>query len=131
MADRNSRGRKTSSRAKTILIVLLIILAVLIALAAFVLTRTKPDPYDGQGAGGEAGVDFNAGELEEGETIDPEAPTLDMGLAGQELETVEGPTVFRKQERPRLVAGAPVYLLTTEISRIREDTWSVRTQGKH
>ena len=97
MADRNSRGRKTSSRAKTILIVLLVILAVLIALAAFVLTRTKPDPYDGQGAGGEAGVDFNAGELEEGETIDPEAPTLDMGLAGQELETVEGQTVSKDE----------------------------------
>ena len=50
---------------------------------------------------------------------------------GSKRFTALSTAVFRKQERPRLIAGAPVYLLTTEISRIREDTWSVRTRRSY
>ncbi len=97
MADRVGRGRKTSKKSRTILIVLLVILAVLIALAAFVLTRTKPDPYTGQGENPSAGVDFNNDGLEEGETIDPEAPTVNEDLAGENLETLEDHSVSKDE----------------------------------
>ncbi len=97
MAEKNGRGRKVSRRSRTILIVLLVILAVLIAAAAFILTRTKPDPYTGQGDNPSAGADFGNDGLEEGETIDPQAPTVNEDLAEESLETPENHSVSKDE----------------------------------
>lgn len=66
-----------------------------------------------------------------GEESNDRLSSKTLRRGGSKRFTTLSTAVFRKQERPRLVAGAPVYLLTTEISRIREDTWSVRTRRSY
>ena len=66
-----------------------------------------------------------------GEESNDRLSSKTLRRGGSKRFTALSTAVFRKQERPRLIAGAPVYLLTTEISRIREDTWSVRTRRSY
>ncbi len=72
-------GKKRKNKKVTVLIVLLVILAVLIAVAAFLLTRSKPEP--------ETPLDFNREvEEEDGETAAADVPTVNQEAANAELE---------------------------------------------
>ncbi len=86
---KNTRKKKVSNKSRNILIALLAVLLVLIAIVVFILTRTKPDPRSGQDPDF-SNIDFNEDDgLGADETIDPEAPTVDMEKANQLLDPIE------------------------------------------
>lgn len=83
MANKATKKKK-KSRATIVLTVLLIILAVLIALAAYVLTWSKPEP--------ETPVDFDRDvedPNEDDETVPDDAPTIDNDKVDTTLEPAE------------------------------------------
>lgn len=87
MANNETKRKKKKKKNKstTVLTVLLIILAVLIALAAFILTRSKPEP--------DTPVNFDQTvddpEDNEEETLDADTPTLNLDQVNTTLEPEE------------------------------------------
>lgn len=82
-----NKTKKKNRRPQIVLGILLGILAVLIMVVILLLTHTRPDPWKGQ----ESGVDSTTEEEEEndGETVDPNAPTMDSSAAQESLAPVE------------------------------------------
>ncbi len=76
-----TKKKKKKSKSVTILTVLLIILAVLIAVAAFILTRSKPEENI------TPDFDINVEDTDEAdETIPDDAPTIDESMADQTID---------------------------------------------
>ena len=77
------KKKKKKSKSVTILTVLLIILAILIAVAAFILTRSKPEP--------DVAPDFDVTLEDETEieTIPDDAPTIDESIANEKIDEDE------------------------------------------
>lgn len=67
------RHRKKKNRALTVLLVLLAVLVVLLGVAAFILTRSKPEKDEGI----DFDVTFETESGEEDETVDPNAVEID------------------------------------------------------
>lgn len=78
-----TKKKKKQSKSVMILTILLIILAVLIALAAFILTRSKPEePVDPD-------FDITLEDETEEETVLDDAPTIDENKAGETIDLEE------------------------------------------
>ena len=77
-----TKKKKKKSRSVTILAILLVILAVLIAIAAFILTRRKPEDIIVP----DFNVDVEDPEEEETEVMGDDEPTIDEDKANQTIE---------------------------------------------
>ena len=79
------KKKKKKSKSVTILTVLLIILAVLIAVAAFILTRSKPEETV------DPNFDITLEDETDGETVPDDAPTIDESMADQTIDLEDEP----------------------------------------
>ena len=87
MANKEVTKKKKKKKSKSVMIltVLLIILAVLIAVAAFILTRSKPEEYI------DPNFDITLEDETDGESVPDDAPTIDESIANETIDLGNDP----------------------------------------